>query len=78
MCIRDSPTSVNTTGRRPHRYLSKSGLQTCYPEIKYVMTTASNASTCGDDGNDTSTTYPDGTCAKLAGTSGQQVLPAKC
>lgn len=72
------PTSVNTTGRRPHRYLSKSGLQTCYPEIKYVMTAASNASTCGDDGNDTSTTYPDGTCAKLAGTSGQQVLPAKC
>lgn len=72
------PTSVNTSGRRPHRYLSKSGLQTCYPEIKYVMTTASNASTCGDDGNDTSTTYPDGTCAKLSGTTGQQVLPAKC
>ena len=76
------PTSVNSRGRRAHAYLSKSGGQACYPAIQYVMTAASKLSTCGDNGNDTSTTYPDGTCARLPGTTAdqgsQKVLPQKC
>lgn len=77
------PVNVNDTTRKAHKYQSKSGLQTCYPEIKYVMTAASKSTTCGDGANnDTSTTYPDGTCVKIAGTTAdqgtQQVIPAKC
>lgn len=68
-----------SSGRKPHKYLSKSGLQTCYPEIKWVATSGSNLSVCGAGGNDTSTLYPDGSCAKVMATSpSQPVLPAKC
>ena len=77
------PVNVNDTTRKAHKYQSKSGLQTCYPEIKYVMTAASKGTTCGDGANnDTSTIYPDGSCVKIAGTTAdqgtQQVIPAKC
>ncbi|WP_145000838.1 hypothetical protein [Kocuria rhizophila] len=69
-------------GTLPHVYLSKSDLQTCYPEIKYELTANSTLTGCGTNANDTSTTYPDGSCEKIAATTtdiGKQfVLPAKC
>lgn len=78
------PTGINDgAGRRPHRYVSKSGAQSCYPQITYKMTTVSRDSlTCGNDQNDTSTIYPDGTCVKISGgaptSKDDRTLPAKC
>lgn len=76
------PTSVNSAGRTPHIYLSKAGSQLCYPDIQYVITAASKLTTCGVDGNDTSTTYPGGTCEKIAATTADQgsqmVLKGRC
>lgn len=47
------PNSVNTTGRQPHVYTSKSGTQECYPAIGYSRVLNSN-------GTDNVTTYPAG------------------
>lgn len=66
------PTSINSKGRRAHIYRAKSGAQSCYPAIQYLMTPISKHPTCGNDFNDTSTIYPDGTCAKIAGTTADQ------
>lgn len=51
---RRHPTSVNTTGRTPHIYISKSGTQACYPGIGYSRLLNTN-------GTDNVTTYPAGT-----------------
>lgn len=74
------PSSVNTSGRTPHRYLSKTGGQACYPDIQYVLTGASRHSVCGVNGSDTSTVYPDGSCDRIVttSTSGQMVLAGRC
>lgn len=76
------PTSVNRPGRTPHIYLSKSGDQTCYPDIQYVITAASKLTSCGTNGNDTSTTYPDGVCQKISATTSdigtQMILKGRC
>lgn len=74
------PDSVNSSGRRAHRYISKSGDQACYPTIRYVTSnnTSSSAMACGDNGNSTSTIYPDGTCARVTTTTGQSNVPEKC
>lgn len=50
---RRHPTSVNTTGRTPHVYLTRSGAQTCYPAISYSRLLNTN-------GTDNVTTYPTG------------------
>ncbi len=67
------PTGVNQSGRTAHVYLSKSGGQTCYPAIRYVLDSASQAYTCAASGviNSTSTIYPDGSCARILATSTQ-------
>lgn len=76
------PSSVNSSGRTAHKYLSKSGGQACYPDIQYVLTAASKLSTCGNNANDTSTVYPDGSCDKITATTaeigGQKVLSGRC
>lgn len=48
------PTSVNQSGRSPHVYTSRSGVQACWPEIQYSRLITSN-------GKDNVTTYPAGT-----------------
>lgn len=75
------PTSVNTAGRRPHTYLSKSGGQICYPPVDYRLNAASESTRCGPDRNDTSTVYPDGTCSFYrtpAGVRGEATIAEKC
>lgn len=76
------PDSLNRRGRVATQYHSRSGLQDTFPETRYsIRGNVDNARlrTCGDDGNGTSTVYPDGTCVKNEdrGTSGQQSLPAR-
>jgi len=68
-----SPTGVNDTGRRAHIYRSKSGAQTCYPEIRYTLNSAAQNDICGSSGvtNSTSTVYPDGSCAQIVATARQ-------
>lgn len=68
-----TPTGVNNTGRRAHIYRSKSGGQTCYPEIRYTLNGAAQNTFCGSTGvtNSTSTIYPDGSCARILATSTQ-------
>lgn len=34
---RRNPTSVNQGGRSPHKFTSKSGLQSCYPPVQYSV-----------------------------------------
>lgn len=47
------PNNVNTAGRAPHVYKSKSGIQACYPPIQYSRVLNTN-------GTDNVTTYPAG------------------
>lgn len=76
------PANVSDPGRLAHKYLSKSGTQICYPAVTFEMTAASKLTGCGDNANDTSTTYPDGTCVKLSGTTAdigkQQAVAQRC
>lgn len=64
------------------KFLSKSDAQTCFPDINYTYGNHSSASwtTCGDGNgaNDTSTQYPDGTCMKLALTTGSSGVVSHC
>lgn len=66
-----TPTGVNNSGRRAHIYRSKSGAQTCYPEIRYTLNSAAQNDICGSSGvtNSTSTVYPDGSCAQIVARS---------
>ena len=49
-----SPATINTTGRTPHYFLTKSDTQTCYPPVQYSRVLSSN-------GTDNVTCYPSGT-----------------
>ena len=76
--------TVSSLSRRPHRYLDKSGGQVCFPEVHYKIIAATTWSNCGDitDAmNNTSTIYPDGSCAfyqSRSGQSGDTSIPEKC
>lgn len=67
------PSGANDTGRTAHRYLSKSGGQTCYPPIRYTLNSSTQFSDCRASGaiNSTSTIYPDGSCAQIVSRSTQ-------
>ncbi|MGP9659992.1 hypothetical protein [Arthrobacter sp. AOP36-C1-22] len=68
------PSRVNDSGRQPHKFLSKSGAQTCYPAIHYTRL-------IGKDGYDNVTCYPDGVCSPPKGAAAveeQYLQPAKC
>lgn len=67
--FRVAKREIGTTGRFAHRYLSKTGQQSCFPATKYGMTFAgSNLNGCGDGNgnNSTSTIYPSGSCYYVA------------
>lgn len=51
---RRHPTAINTAGRTTHIYVSKSGRQTCWPEIRWSRLLS-------NDGADNVTCYPAGT-----------------
>lgn len=53
------PSAINTTGRKPHSYVSKSGTQTCYPEVGFSQLLQS-------DGADDVVCYPSGTTITTA------------
>lgn len=77
------PASVNDRTRTAHIYLSKSGEQTCYPDIRYTLTGASQGSTCAArGGNDTATVFPGGSCdmyvARPAEVGGQTDIKGQC
>lgn len=48
------PNSINTSGRSPHTFISKTGGQLCYPPVQYSRVLSS-------DGFDNVTCYPSGT-----------------
>lgn len=68
------PNSINSTGRLPHVFISKSGLQSCYPPVQWSIVLSKT-------GADNVTTYPSGytvpspctwdglTCSGTTGTS---------
>ncbi len=76
--------STSKTRNQPHYYIAKSGDQLCFPEINWAYQSGataaegSNGSSCGAGGNNTSTTYPDGSCEFVKFTSAAKLLPAKC
>lgn len=86
------PTSINTSGRTPHYYLSKSGTQTCYPEVQYsvlLSSTGYDNVTCWPAGvtvaspctwGTTSCSGTTGQCEPRAGgvQGGQHVTPVYC
>lgn len=86
------PKSINSSGRTPHYYTSKSGVQSCYPAVQYAVELSNT-------GADNVTCYPSGTvvptpcswdglgcsgttglCAPRSGgpQSGQYTQPAQC
>ncbi len=60
------------------KFISKSGAQSCYPEVQYSHGERGNFTGCGDESNDTSTEYPDGTCVRIQHKSGNVIVPAVC
>ncbi len=51
---RRHPTSINSSGRTPHYYLTRSGTQNCYPAVQYSVLLSNT-------GYDNVTCYPSGT-----------------
>lgn len=76
--------STSARSNHPRRYLSKSGTSQCYPVTQYgsqggaTGAQSTNGSQCGDGLNNSSTIYPDGTCAFVKISGGQAAVPEKC
>ena len=70
-------------GPTPMYFHSKSGEQ-CYPSVQYsfwsptIAQYGTNGSKCGQDGNNSSTIYPDGQCRNVKIRSGQASIPEVC
>lgn len=89
---RRHPTSINTAGRTPHYYLTRTGTQTCYPEVQYsilLSNTGYDNVTCYPTGiapanpctwSSTSCAGTTGQCEPRAGgvQAGQHTAPALC